>query len=79
MRTHIEDCRMLMQCDTALVVLALFAYELRQCAFLCCFALLDSGLILLTYLLTYYDIILNIKHVLSGWKWEMFNVRVHES
>ncbi len=41
MRTHTEDCRMLMHCDTALVVLALFAYELRQCAFLCCFALLD--------------------------------------
>jgi len=41
MRTQIEDCRMLMHCDTALVVLALFAYELRQCDFLCCFALLD--------------------------------------
>ena len=32
---------MLMHCDIALNVLALFAYELRQCALLCCFALLD--------------------------------------
>ncbi len=27
---HIDNCRMLMHCDIALILLALFAYELRQ-------------------------------------------------
>ena len=37
----LKTAGMLMHCDIALNVLALFAYELRQCALLCCFALPD--------------------------------------
>ena len=31
MRKHIEDCRMLMHCDIALNLLALFAYQGMNC------------------------------------------------